>query len=348
MTWLPDVVGVLALGLVMLIGFAAQRAGICTVNAVAEVMTSGRAYLVLSWVKAALWAAAIYGLFVLLAPVGRPGGFQLNAPPAVSIVGAFVFGVGAAVNGACAMSTLQRLTRGDISMAFTLLGLAVGVMAWSAAAGAFAPAHPVAVAPAWPALGAWAIGVIAVVAVLAAIEAVRLWRTRPREPSLAGLAFAPTYRLSTAALVIGIAGGLVFGLKGAWSWTNYVRGVTEAVQHRGVPPGVYELLLFVALLAGMLLSALLHRSLRLRPTPWPVRMRRFAGGVLMGIGTGAIPGGNDALLLTGLPTLSLWALGAFLALLAGVTAGLLVMKASGVRIARVDCTGDICRADAIA
>ena len=63
----------------------------------------------------------------------------------------------------------------------------------------------------------------------------------------------------------------------------------------------------------------------------------------MGLGAGAIPGGNDALLLTGLPTLSAWAIAIYLMLVAGVAMTLLVMTRLPGGVARVECTGDVCR-----
>jgi hypothetical protein len=348
MNWLPDVLGALALALIMLLGFAAQRAGACTVNAVAEVMTTGSARLLASFVKAALWAAAVYGLFILLGPTDRHG-FTITTPPAVSLLGAFVFGVGTAINGACAMSTMQRLADGDLGMALTLVGIVLGLVLWITGVSAWPLTHARELPLAWNGMGhAIAVVLVAVMMALALVEAIRLWRTRPRDRSLVRLAFSPAYRLSTAALVIGICGGLLIGIKGAWSYTNYLRKVVGAV-HENVPaPGGFELLLLASLFAGMLLSALLRRTLRVRLPPGRVCTRRFVGGVLMGFGAGAIPGGNDALLLTGLPTLSLWAIGTYVALIAGVAVTLLALRASGMSIARVSCAGDVCRADAMA
>ncbi len=63
---------------------------------------------------------------------------------------------------------------------------------------------------------------------------------------------------------------------------------------------------------------------------------------MMGLGAGAIPGGNDTLLLTGIPTLSVWALSVYLCLLAGVAGVLLLLRMSASGIPRVECVGDVC------
>ena len=54
----------LFLFLAMLVGFAAERASICTVKAVEELMTSKRAFYFLSFAKTVLWAAGISILLV--------------------------------------------------------------------------------------------------------------------------------------------------------------------------------------------------------------------------------------------------------------------------------------------
>ena len=47
----------------------------------------------------------------------------------------------------------------------------------------------------------------------------------------------------------------------------------------------------------------------------------------MGFGTALAPGGNDALVMYGIPTLSPYALPTYLALIAGVATGLLLLRA---------------------
>jgi hypothetical protein len=344
--WLPAVLGALALVLILVLGFAAQRAGMCTVNAVAELMTTGRAYLLASFFKAALWAAAIYGIVTLLSS-GMAHGFRVYAPPALSIVGGLVFGAGAAINGGCSMSTLQRLADGDLWMGLTLGGMAAGFLLWSLIDASFMFAHATELPVAWAALGPWAIPAIAAVGALAIWEGTRLWRTRPRDRSLLRLSLSPAYRLSTAALLIGACGGALYGLKGMWSYTNWLREAVEAFHRHTMGPGAFQFLLFASLLGGMVLSSVLRRSFRLRHVPPPVRIRRFGGGLLMGFGAGAIPGGNDALLLTGLPTLSLWALGVYVAVLAGVACVLFILRATPAGVPRVECAGDVCHESAI-
>ena len=62
----------------------------------------------------------------------------------------------------------------------------------------------------------------------------------------------------------------------------------------------------------------------------------------MGLGAAMIPGGNDALILYGIPFLSPHAAPAFLAMLVGIAVSLMGLRALGEDIPRIDCAGDIC------
>ena len=63
------------------------------------------------------------------------------------------------------------------------------------------------------------------------------------------------------------------------------------------------------------------------------------------MGAAMIPGGNDVLILHGIPSLSPHAVPAFLAMLAGIAGSLMGMRALGQGIPRIDCGGDICTAE---
>src|SRR5580704_16745573 len=90
---------ILACVLAAMLGFAAHRASICTVRAVAEVVSSRTAYMLARIVKSVLWVVAItLPIFLLMPSAGANlGGWPLTA---TAVVGGCVFGVGAAINGA--------------------------------------------------------------------------------------------------------------------------------------------------------------------------------------------------------------------------------------------------------
>jgi uncharacterized protein len=335
------VIDTMALLLVACIGFAAHRASLCTVKAVGEVLTSGTCYVLASFGKAVLWAALVYGAILLVLPVPASG-FAPYESRVLLLAGAFLFGVGAAINGGCSMSTLQRLADGDLRMLAALAAFCSGALAWSVISPSLHLGPGMREPVAWETLGTIGYALITLFALWALWELQRLWRARPRHIAWWRLPLAEAYRLSTAAAVLGVVGGLLYGVKGAWSYTNYLRTHIDTT-YRGVDgPPLLHALLFAALFAGMVVSALQRRSLRLRGASLRALMPHVYGGLLMGIGAGMVPGGNDTLMLVGLPTLSLWALAAYLALLSGIAATLVMMRGMGTPLPHVQCPNDLC------
>ena len=117
----------LVLPLAALLGFTAHRAGICAVKAVGEIITTRRAHMLVSFAKTILWILTAMLVIGWAAP-GYMSSIRL-APSAASIAGAFAFGVGAAVNGGCAFSTITRLGNGDLGMLLTIFALTAIVAA---------------------------------------------------------------------------------------------------------------------------------------------------------------------------------------------------------------------------
>lgn len=330
----------MALALVVLIGFAAHRASLCTVRAVAEIMSSRTAWMLGSFLKAAAWAAAIAGGLMLFSTFSVP--VLERTSHGAALAGAFLFGVGAAVNGGCSLSTLQRLADGDLSMLGTLAAFVCGVLVANELAtwldsGAMAQAtsfwqsgHPL-VLPILLLLWVWVL-----------IEALRLWRSSAAVAGFRNRLLAPAYRLSSAAALLGIAAGLLYSVQGTWSYSNFLR--TEAVSWRSdaPTPSAEQALLVVAMLVGMVMSSWQRRSFALI-NPWRQWPRRVAGGFLMGAGGALVPGGNDTLILATVPMGSAWALASYFALIAGVAASLFVMRVIMGNLPVVECSGDLCR-----
>jgi hypothetical protein len=327
--------GVLAVAL----GFAAHRASICAVRAIAETASSGTGYMLLAIGKAVLWASMIAIPAVLLMPSAMAGlgGWALSAG---ALVGGFVFGVGAALNGACAFSTMARLADGEGGMVATVAAFALGVLCLVTLMDWRLIAYP---APAGALLGslpAWALLASMVLLVAWGVyEAVRLWRTRAER--LAARVLARQYRLSSAALLIGVAGAAIVVTYGSPSFTATLEQVIEGWRGtRGFPtPGRW--LLVLAIFIGMLLSTLQRGSFRADWRPRRIWLRHLGGGLLMGIGVVLTPGGNDALVLYAIPILSPHALPAYLVMTAGIALGLWAMRVLfGIEM-RVACRNDL-------
>jgi hypothetical protein len=331
----------LALLLAALLGFTAHRAGTCAVKAVGEVVSTRRARMLVSFGKTVMWIMAIT-LPLSWVTAGMPP--MLQGPSLLSVAGAFVFGVGAAINGGCAVSTVTRLGNGELGMLMTIAGVAAGIgvveLAWPGAAAR--DAGPVLDISGWRLL----LGV-AVLWVWALREGVKLWRGRDRTCGVLEAALHRRWRLSVAAAVIGVTNAVIALIAGHWAYTAALRDAIGRAMAVGTGPPLFAAGLFVALMAGVVASSVLRRNFRLRFPSGFGWLRHLAGGVFMGIGVVAIPGGNDALLLDAIPSLSPHALPAFAAMLAGITVGLALLRRSG-GVPRIDCGGDICREEAAA
>lgn len=326
--------------LAFVLGFSAYRASICTVAAVAEVMSSRTARVFLSFAKVVLWVLLVNGLLVLWMPdLARPAkphpGIQM------ALIGGFVFGIGAAINGGCSFSTISKIAQGNIHMALTLPAFVLGVLAGAAVLSRMdIVADPV---TPWlserarlvllAALGLWGLREIVKI-IVPNLRGDGLWQ---------GLT-AGRYRLSTGAAIVGICSGGIYAIHGRWAYSSQV--VDGFVERPGVQSasGEVAIWLFLALLSGAITAAVIKRqfSFSFESGMW---VRNVIGGFLMGGGAMIVPGGNAALILQDLPSLSLHALFAYLAMVAGIAMTLMLFgRLTGASMA-VSCGGDFCTMD---
>ena len=333
----------ISLPLAVLLGFAVHRAGLCTVRTVAEIFSTRRAYMMVTMLKTVLWVMAVsVPIFLLLPDAAAPNrGYTKTA---AAIIGGVVFGVGAAVNGGCAFSTLSHLTNGNLWMLTTIFGFCIGVADLSIMIPMIEPGQ--ALTPlVFKAPRPLIFTVLAILWLLICWEIVRLWKSRAKGNNWIQLFLSRYYRLSTAGLVLGFSGGLLYVLHGSWTYTNALKRQVQSLWLPIEQPVIIHLLLFLALFCGMILSAWQRGSLRLRwrrIQTWPCHL---IGGTLMGAAAVLIPGGNNTLILKNLPGLSPHAIPAFVALLFGIGVTLIFMRLLTGQTLQVVCTNDICRTE---
>jgi toxin CptA len=295
-------------------GFAIQRGGTCTVAAMEELVNKRTARRLLSLGEAALWVSG--GLLVAqalqLLPA-MPPGYPLNR---WTVLGGALLGLGAFVNRACVFGAVARFGSGEWAYLLTPLGFYLGCLSVGPlfAAGThrkLAEGSPVLQAPAWAALlfllfTAWRL-------------ARPLWGGLRLRDALAARIWSP----HAATTVIGIAFVLMLLLVGAWAYTDVLaelaRGMAASLAAR--------CLLLVALLLGAVWGGWTVGRFRSTRITAAQSLRCLAGGVLMGWGSLLIPGGNDGLILVGMPLLWPYAWVAFLAMCASIGAALLARKA---------------------
>jgi len=302
-------------------GYAIQRGATCTVAAVDELVTQRTCRRLLSLLEAAVWVAG--GLIVaqtLHVLPQMPAGYAISA---WTVVGGALLGLGAYINGACVFGAIARFGSGEWAYLVTPIGFYLGCLTVVPLFGMPMPKPLPYGSPVLQASAAVAI----VFVVLALMRLVLPWLgsgksmiTRWHE-ALAARIWSP----HAATTVIGVTFVVMLLLVGGWAYTDVLaelaRGMSASVGARA--------LLAVALLAGAALggwTAGLFRSTRLAPAQL---LRCLVGGVLMGWGSLLLPGGNDGLILVGMPLAWPYAWLAFATMCATVATAQLARRTIG-------------------
>ena len=322
------------------IGFAAHRANLCTVRAVQEILSNRRAHILMSFLKTSLWVVGVTYLVSWGLQFDLAATKNLNFS-SQSILGGLLFGAGATINRGCAFSTLTRLGSGNLGMVTSLLGFLIGSSAYGLTTVA-GLTNPAIVRISSMPNKEWAVPISMALAGWMTWELVKLLSSPDSKINWRQRLLAPHYRLSTAAMIMGFSNAIIYLMIGAWSYTLLFGQTTRhVVLGMSTPPNILWVL-FLALIGGIGLSAWQSHRFRWQWQPQWRWVSYCTGGVLMGFGAGAIPGGNDALIMNGLPSLSPHAAPTFLAMLAGIAVTLMVMRRLGQNIPPIDCSSDLC------
>jgi toxin CptA len=301
---------ILAAALALCAGFALQRGGICAVLAVRDVIRENRWARFSALLECAVWAsigllsANALGLMSI-------GAWPTPASVMTAALGGAIFGLGAATNGACAFGSVGRLAAGEISFLMLPPAFVVGVviarrvgLAWRAASMAFG-------------ISGAALGLL--IAALVIFAAWRIWtaaRGIRRSPTGALGAFvAPTWPPALAMAIIAFANIGLLLLVANWPYTTLLVDVATG---RGME-NLLRALLVLTFVAGAVIGATSAGAFALRGADLGDLALRAGGGIVMGVGAAMIPGGNDALVLVGLPLLQFPALAAYAGMVAAIT-----------------------------
>jgi toxin CptA len=257
-----------------------------------------------------LWVAG--GLLIAQALHWLPAMPAGHAVGLFTVLGGALLGLGAWVNRACVFGAIARFGSGEWAYLATPVGFYLGCLSLTyaniAPTAPLDTVSPVLSAASWLALAA---GALMLVRLLLAIRSGGAAGPTPWR-RLAARVWSP----HAATIVIGVAFCIMLVLVGAWAYTDALaelaRGMTRSTVARG--------LLFVALLAGAVAGG--YTAGRLRPVRVTARqlLRCMLGGILMGWGSLLIPGGNDGLILVGLPLLWSYAWLAFLTMCVTIAA----------------------------
>ena len=112
-------------------------------------------------------------------------------------------------------------------------------------------------------------------------------------------------RLSAYA-TLGVTGALINNLQGDWTWLSLIEEARS-----GMPVNFAVIACIAALLAGAMMTAVIKGHFHLVRPDLRLVTREATGGGLMAAGANLIPGGNDVLLVYGLPSGSPHAVAAY-------------------------------------
>jgi toxin CptA len=277
-----------------------------------------------SMAEASLWVAG--GLLIANAlhlPGKMPAGYAVNY---VTVMGGALLGFGAYINKACVFGAIAKLGSGEWAYVVTPIGFYAGCATFASvfsfpAAWRLPYDSAVLQASPWIALAfvaflLWRVG-SSLLTLSAVTTGKSVWQRLAR--ALAERMWSP----HAATTVIGITFFFMLLLVGAWAYTD----VLAELAHGMAGNLIVRALLLVALFAGAMLGG--YTAGRLRSTPISIAqvLKCFTGGLLMGWGSLLIPGGNDGLILIGMPLLWPYAWVAFLAMCIVIGSALVVERA---------------------
>lgn len=271
--------------LIFLAGYATHRGGVCAVAATFELVVERKASRHVGFLFCAACGLAVMALGRVL---GRPVFDAYTGLPVsgAALAGGAIVGIGAFVNGRCAFGTIAELGSGMLPRLATLAGFIAGT-----ALGDRAHMHVPQMAVVQTPLATLPVAATLTIA-LGATAALGLAVARLRRPT-AEREWSP---LRTMA-VIGLSNGVLLVLARSWPYTTLLMQVARG---GGTDVGQHALMAETFILGAVAGGVALHRfELHLgNARDW---LRALLGGAIMGAGAVLVPGGNDAMLLVGVP-----------------------------------------------
>jgi toxin CptA len=308
--------GLFAAFLALIAGFSAQRGSICSVVAVGELIRSGDARRFTAFFECSMWSLIVLSMF----GGNIAGGLSDYPLGAAAALGGALFGAGAALNGACAFGSAARLGRGELAFVGTPTGFFIGAFAISH----FTAAPAASSAPASIGGGPF---VLALVAGFVLIQIVRLVTSDAAPRNAFTALMKPAWSPSLAMAAIGLVNGVLLILFKPWPYSSLLVDLGA----KGHADGAFmKSLLALAFVLGAGIGARTAGRFRIEaPRLGELSAKTFAG-FFMGAGAFLVPGGNDSLVLYGLPLLLPYAMLAYAAMIAAIA----IIVVAGERFGR--------------
>jgi len=309
-------VGLFAALLAVIAGFAAQRGSICSVVAVGDLVRRGDARRFSGFFECAIWSLIVLTAFGEGAGRGAFSDYPWGARAAL---GGAVFGVGAAMNGACAFGTAARLGRGELAFLGTLAGFVLGAFVISQFAA------PPAASPVSASVGGGPF-ILALVAGFVLIQIVRLVTSDVAPRRAFAALMKPAWPPSLAMAAIGLANAGLLIIFKPWPYSALLVDLGAKGHADGA---LLKTLLALAFVLGAGIGALTAGRFRIEAPSLGGFGAKIFAGFFMGAGAFLVPGGNDAMVLYGLPLLLPYAMAAYAAMIAAIA--VFILAEEGLR-----------------
>ena len=293
----------IAIALSFLMGLVIQRGGTCTVAAIHEILHKKTYNRLKALIETAFWVLTgdylLYQFGFSLSPIhDYPISF-------LTILGGVLLGMGAFINGACAVGTIARIGSGEWDFFVMLPGFLCGA-ALTYWIDLPVLEHLSDSSKITPSVNAWIIYLLFSLLVTRGISHYRK-------------GFHP-YCLT---ILIGIFFLGLVAIHKTWSYTDLLVDIAM-LKEQNIG---FRILLFIALLMGAIVSGK-NQDKKARPLkrlPSSI-IKRFLGGAMMGAATLILPGSHDSLILLYMPMLFGYAWLGFAVMAFTILAGKLIQK----------------------
>lgn len=287
-----------------LVGFAMKRGGLCTYVAAVQIVQQQRAERLFAFLGAAAWATIIVvPLSWWLPDIVHLS--RLHNQLLITVIGGMVLGLGAFLNRGCFFGTFVQLVGGNSTYLATLLGLSTSVIIISNAVNngldditpdvdiLSVVATPTAVAFYW----LFVMGVFALIMMLQ-INTADINRKQKDKKR-----YFKSWKMILIMITLGIGGGLLFTTVSGWDYASVLSNATlKLLNPDALGPSKMAIFSTIAMVVGGVYAAVSDGSFVVKPPKLIPFLNCFIGGVIMGLATVLIPGGNDGLLLKGIPS----------------------------------------------
>ncbi len=307
-------------------GFSVRRASLCLVRATHEIVHRKPAktmFFIMHAMVVALSitipAMVVFPDFILLAPSYGLSTFL--------IMGACLYGVGSSINGSCALGTLNQLMSGKIEFLASIIGIAIGFFGFLTIQD-------------WISLdklqSAKMINgkIIFFVPLILLVWSITIFQTYKFFKTHQGNKLRKLKQYITSSVARDYVGISIFGfcsgalyliLGGSWDYTSLIQSVETSIYTSRVF-NLPILVTTIALIFGMGAASILSKDFQYQKPEFLSFVSKLIAGSMMGVAVGLIPGGNDTLILHGIPGLAIHAPIALVVMMASIAAIMWISK----------------------